>query len=128
VTDKPDLVCEVATIPMGTVGYAQHIPCFVVIVGTQGNYSSECDRRLIYIDGSLAVMSFIFEPECQAVSTCCVNSPEIVERDVEMAKFLNLEPDERPVMCLAVGYPDLQGMVAQSANKTLNVIRRYNFE
>jgi len=128
IIDKPELAREVATIPMGTGGYAQNIPCFVVIVGKQRNYFSERDRHLIYIDGSLAAMSFIFALECQGVATCCINWPEILERDIKMAKFLKLEADERPVMCLAVGYPDPAGMVAYSAKKSLKQIRKYNFE
>lgn len=113
---------------MGTGRYAGNIPCFVVIVGKQRNYFSERDRHLICIDGSLAAMSFILALECQSVSTCCVNWPKIVERDIRMAKFLKLDPDERPVMSIAVGYPDPLGMVAYSAKKSLKQIRRYNFE
>jgi hypothetical protein len=45
-----------------------------------------------------------------------------------MAEFLRLRPHERPIMCVAVGYPDRQGMVPFSQKKSLNQLRRYNFE
>ncbi|XZE55537.1 nitroreductase family protein [Planctomycetaceae bacterium SH139] len=128
VIDDPDLVRKVARIPIGTGGYADNIPCMIVIVGQQRNYFDERDRHLIYIDGSLAAMSFIFALECQGLSSCCINWPEIASKDIEMADALQLDADERPVMCIAVGYPDPNGMVANSAKKALDVLRRYNFE
>ncbi len=128
VFDEPSLVKEIAEIPMGTAGYAHNIPCIVVLVGQLRNYFSERDRHLIYIDASLAAMSFIFALECQGVSTCCINWPEIESKNEKMAKTLGLSTDERPVMCIAVGYPDPNGMVAYSAKKPLSIIRRYNHE
>lgn len=128
IIDDPELVKEIAFLPMGTGGYASNIPCIVVIVGRQSNYSNERDRHLIYIDGSLAAMSFIFALECMGVSSCCINWPEIRKRDEKIAKQLKLERDERPIMCLAIGYPDPEGKVAYSAKKTLGIVRRYNFE
>lgn len=128
VIDDPELVKKVSRIPMGTSGYAQNITCLVVIVGKQRNYFDERDRHLIYIDGSLAAMSFIFALEIQGISSCCINWPEIANKDDLMADAIKLERDERPVMCIAIGYPDPEGMVARSTKKSLQVIRRYNFE
>jgi len=128
ILDDPSLVREAAQIPMGTAGYAENIPVFVVIVGQQRNYFDERDRHLIYIDSSLAAMAFIFALEVQGLSTCCINWPDIEDRERKMAKFLSLEADERPVMCLAIGYPDPEGLVAYSQKKPLSQIRRYNIE
>lgn len=126
VIDDPKLLKQVVEIPMGTAGYAENIPVFVVIVGQQRNYFDERDRHLIYIDGSLAAMSFLFGLEVQGLSSCCVNWPEIEEKEVRMAELLGLDDDERPVMCIALGYPDPDGMVAYSQKKPLRQLRRYN--
>ncbi len=126
VFDDPTLVKSVASAPMGTDGYVDNIPVFVVIVGQLRNLFDERDRHLIYIDGSLAAMSFIFAAETQGLSTCCVNWPDIEEKETEMADLLGLAPDERPVMCLAVGYPDPTGMVAYSQKKSLDQLRVFN--
>jgi hypothetical protein len=45
-----------------------------------------------------------------------------------MAAAIGLEADERPVMCIAVGYPDPDGLVAYSQKKPLGQLRRYNLE
>jgi nitroreductase len=113
---------------MGTRGYAENIPVFVVIVGDLSAFFSERDRHLIYTDGCLAAMSFVFALETLGLSSCCINWPDIAEREAAMAEFLRLRPHERPIMCVAVGYPDRQGMVPFSQKKSLNQLRRYNFE
>lgn len=128
VFDDPDLVQRVARIPMGTAGYAHNIPVFCVVVGQQRNYFDERDRHLIYIDASLAVMGVLFALETQGLSSCCINWPDMEEKEREMADFLHLAPDERPVMSLAIGYPDPEGMVAYSQKKPIPLIRTYNFE
>ena len=128
VFDDPDLVRRIARIPMGTGGYAENIPVITVVIGQQRHYFDERDRHLIYIDASLAVMGMVYALETLGLSTCCINWPDIEEREREMSAVLKLDPDERPIMCLAIGYPDPEGMVAYSQKKSLDVIRRYNFE
>lgn len=128
ILDDPELVQEAITIPFGLVGYGHNVPCLVVLVGNQGNYFDERDRHLIYIDGSLAAMGFLLALETQGVSTCCVNWPEIASNDKKMAALLNLTPDERPVMLIALGYPDPEGMVARSTKKSLHLLRHYNLK
>lgn len=128
VLDDPELVRQASEIPMGTAGYSHNIPVFVVIVGQQRNYFDERDRHLIYIDGSLAAMAFVYALEAQGLSSCCINWPDMEQRERRMANLLNLEPDERPVMCLAVGYPDPEGFVPFSQKKPLDQLRRYNLK
>lgn len=128
VFDKPELIQQIAQIPGGTKGYWDNIPCIVVVVGSQRHYFDERDRHLIYIDASLAVMSFLFALECQNISSCCINWPEVASNDERLSKLLQLDMDQRAVMLIAVGYPDPEGDVAYSAKKSLSVLRRYNHE
>lgn len=128
VFDDPKLVREVAEIPMGTRGWVDNIPAFVVIVGSLAAFFSERDRHLIYTDGCLAAMAFLFALESLGLSSCCVNWPDIAERERRMAKILGLEPHQRPVMCIAIGYADTEGMVPFSQKKPASQIGRYNRE
>ena len=128
IIDEPKLLREVSRIPMGTSGYEDNIPMLIVIVGRLRNYMSERDRHLIYIDSSLAAMSLMFGLEVQELSSCCINWPDIESKERKMASLLKLSPDERPIMCLAVGYPDPTGLVAYSSKKPLQLLRRYNCE
>lgn len=124
--DEEPLVRKVARIPMGTGGYEDNIPGIAVIVGQLRNFFSDRDRHLIYIDGALAAMSFILALEAQGVSSCCINWPDIESREQELTDLLKLDPDERPVMCIAFGYADPNGLVASSPKKPLEQLRRYN--
>ena len=124
--DAPELVRKVIALPMGTAGWADNVPVFVVIVGRLRNYPDPRDRHVIYVDGALAAMSFAFALETLGLSGCCVNWPDVEDRERAMAELLSLDPDERPVMCMAVGVPDPDGLVAYSQKKPPDDLRRYN--
>lgn len=124
--DDPELCQKVAAIPGGTGGYAANVPVFAVVVGQMRNYFEERDRHLIYVDASLAAMAFVFGAETLGLSTCVVNWPDIEHPERSMAAALKLEPDERPIMCLAIGFPDPDGLVANSTKKPLSQLRYYN--
>jgi nitroreductase len=126
--DEPDLVRKVIEIPFGLVGYGHQVPVVAVVIGQQRHYFNDRDRHLLYIDGSLVTMGFLFALETLGLASCCVNWPDIEDKEREMAGLLKLAPDERPVMLLAIGYPDPEGMVANSTKKSLNQLRKYNFE
>lgn len=126
IADDPDLVKKVVSIPFGLAGYGHNVPAIAVIVGQQRCYFDERDRHLIYIDGSLAAMSFVYALETLGLSSCCVNWPDLADREEKMSALLKLDKDERPIMLVAFGYADREGMVAYSQKKSLDIIRRYN--
>ncbi|MDF1507836.1 nitroreductase family protein [Robertmurraya sp. DFI.2.37] len=126
--DDPKLLKELKKLPLGIKGFEDSIPVLVVVIGDLSSYFDERDRHLIYIDSSLAVMSFIYALETQKVSSCILNWADIEEREVKMEKLLGLESYERPIMMIALGYPDHDKLVAYSAKKELDMIRSYNNE
>lgn len=126
--DTPELVQKLAEIPIGMIGYAENVPVLVAVIGQQRNYYSERDRHLIYIDASLAVMAFLFGLEVQGLSSCCINWPDIEAKELAIRDLLKLDIDERPVMLIALGYPDPSGLVAFSEKKNIEQLRRFNFE
>jgi len=128
VFDKGPLLRQVVKIPGGIRGYEQSISALAVIVGQLRSFFSERDRHLIYIDGALAAMSFVLALEVQGVSSCCINWPDVESKGRALADLLKLESDERPVMCVAFGYADPNGLVASSPKKPLAQLRRYNLE
>jgi len=124
--DEPELVQKVASIPLGTKGFYENFPCVVVLIGKVRAFPFERDRHVIYIDAALAAMAFQFALEVQGVSSCCINWPDIPERERMMAQTLHLAPDERPVMLISLGFPDPDGQVPYSQKKPLEELRSYN--
>ena len=124
--DDPEWVKKVANMPMGTKGFSHNFPVVIAMVGSLRAYYHERDRHVIYIDGSLAAMSLMFALETQGLSSCPINWPDIEFREKRMSKLLQLEPDERVIMLLSVGYPDPEGLVAYSQKKGLDELRSYN--
>lgn len=124
--DEPDLVQRLASIPMGTEGFGHNFPAIAVIVGKLRAFYSERDRHLIYIDAALAAMAFTFALETLELASCYLNWPELGFMERQMAQLLKLAPDERPIMLMALGYPDPEGLVTCSARKPLAELRRFN--
>ena len=124
--DIHDLVQKVGAVPKGTPGWLHQIPVFAVIIGKFDAFRFERDRHVPYIDGCLSAMNFINALEVQGISSCCVNFPDFADTEKRMAEVLNLQPWERAVMCLAVGYPDTKERVAYSQKLPLSMARRYN--
>jgi nitroreductase len=71
-------------------------------------------------------MALCFALECQGVSSCCVNWPDLADTEARMAAALGLAPYERPIMCMAVGYADMAEKVPYSQKLPLDELRSYN--
>lgn len=123
--DDPDIIKEVASIPMGAKGFYHNFPGIVVLIGNISAYFEERDRHVIYIDASLAAMSFIYALETQGISSCVINWPEIPELERKMRKMLELTKDQRVIMLISFGYPDKNGMVPFSQKKAIDSLRKY---
>lgn len=116
---------KVSRLAGGTAGFSDQIPCLVVIVGRLRAYSYTRDRHAIYVDGGLAAMSLMYALETLGLASCPINWPDVRERELAMARTLNLRPDERVVMLISVGYPRADAMVAASRKLSLDVLRSY---
>ncbi len=126
IIDEPGLLKKVVNLPGGAKGYEKGIPMMVVSIGNLDAYFDERDRHLIYVDTSLANMTFMLALETLGLSSCSINWHDIESLEKKMQDVLKLESHQRVIMCIAVGYPDLDGKVACSEKKSLNVIRKYN--
>lgn len=126
VFDDPELVSEVSSIPFGSAGYAHNIPAIVVVVGRLESYFSPRDRHAIYVDGSLAAMSFMLGLETLGLSSSVINWPDFEPLERRMQKKLDLDLTDRVVMLIAVGFAHPEGMVPFSQKKELDTFRRYN--
>jgi nitroreductase len=116
---------RVAAIPMGTDGYDHQIPGLIVIVGNLAAFFDQRDRHLIYIDGCLAAMGLVYGLEAQGVNSCCINWPDLPDREAEMRRLLGLAHHERVVMLIAYGYADPDALVPFSAKRVVDDIRRF---
>lgn len=124
--DDPAMVRTVAGLPFGAAGYAENIPMIAVVVGKLESYFSPRDRHAIYVDSSLATMSFLFGLETLGLSSSVINWPDFEPLERKMQKTLGLDTSDRVVMLIAIGYADPNGLVPFSQKKELDTIRSYN--
>lgn len=123
--DDPKDATRVAKLAGGTGGYANNLTGLIVIIGDHSAFLHPRDRHLIYIDGSLAAMSLILSFEAAGVSTCCINWPDLSEPESAMRKLLGLEEWERPIMLLAYGRADPDGLAPASPKRSVDRVRSY---
>ena len=125
VFDRPEDAAIVGAVPLGTVGFAQNFPCVIVVVGDIGAYFDEKDRHVIYIDAGLASMALQFSFVCDGLGCCCINWPDVASQDKRLRELVKMEPTERAVMLISVGYPLEDGLVPYSAKKEVELLRSY---
>ena len=114
-----------ASLAGGTPGWAENIPCCLAIVGDLSAYAEERDRHLIYIDGALASMQLMLALDVQGIASCPINWPDVPKAEARMASLLNLEPYDRPVMLISVGYGLPEGGVPYSQKKSASALLRW---
>lgn len=124
--DDPEILEELRELPIGVRGYAENIPCLVVLVGKQRAYFHDRDKHTVYVDASLAAMSFELAIETLGLASCSINWPAIRRKEKQLEELLSLNPDEEAILFIAVGYPDEEGMLPYSEKKPLDMIRSYN--
>jgi nitroreductase len=118
------LAQQVASIAMGTAGYSDQLPALVVVIGDWSSLAEERDRHIPYIDGALAAMQFMLACETLGLGTCPINWPDVERLERRMDRALGLPVYQRPVMLIAVGYPDPEGGVARSTKKPVGDLLR----
>ncbi|MDA8538529.1 nitroreductase family protein [Candidatus Pelagibacter bacterium] len=123
--NDPIKAADIASIPFGTIGYSQQIPCLAVLVGDLSKFASSRDRHNIYVDGSLSAMNFIMALETLGLSSCCINWPDFLPLEIKMSKKLKLKKYERVIMLIAIGYPDKKNKVPYSKKKQINEVREF---
>lgn len=125
VFDSPEDVATVGAVPAGASGYYHQIPTLIVVKGDLSAYFSARDRHAIYVDASLAAMSFLFAAETLGLGASVINWPDFEPLEAKLQRVLGLKPYERIVMLMAVGYADADGVIPFSQKKHLDVLRRF---
>ena len=113
---------ELAKCAGGTPGWAENIPCTIVVVGDLSAYPGERDRHLIYIDSSLAAMQLMLALETLGLSSCSINWPDIEKAERKMCRLLDLKPYQRPIMLLSVGFAQAKGGIPYSQKKSSKIL------
>ncbi len=122
IIEDPEMLKVAANLPMGTSTFSHNIPMMAILIGDLSAYSDERDRHIIYIDGGLAAMSFMFALETLGLSSCPINWPDVEYREKSLDKFLQLSPFERCVMFISIGFPLEDGQIPFSQKKSINTI------
>ncbi len=120
--NNQEFIKKVIEIPGGFVGY--EAPGLIIVVGNYRGYFDERDMYVPFIDGSLAVMSFLFALETLGLSSVCINWPALPDRDKKIRELIKLNIDQFIIMLIAIGYAAPEGKIPYSAKlDTLNILK-----
>ncbi|WKN40435.1 nitroreductase family protein [Tunicatimonas pelagia] len=127
VFNKQEDATAVAELAGGTGGFAHQIPALIALIGDLSNYFHERDRHLIYIDASLAAMTFMHAAETLGLSTCPINWSDVAKREKSFYQLVPSVPRHmRPIMLIAVGYADQESFIPYSSRKEIDLLRVLN--
>ena len=98
-----ELAHKISQVPGGVSGYL--VPSIVVLTGRYCAYFEERDFNAPVIDASLVAMGFMLALETLALSSVCINWPNLVDREKQLRTLIDLDKDEFVVMMIGVGYP-----------------------
>lgn len=126
IINSDPLLSQITAIPMGTNGYAHNIPSLAVVIGDQSAFQDARDRHLIYIDASLAAMSFILGLQAQGIASCCINWPDLPARERKIRTALGLLDHQKVVMLIAFGYAEPGTLAPASVKKSLDLLAAFN--
>lgn len=119
------LKTQVAKVPMGTAGFADQIPVLAVIIGQHRGYEHPRDRHAIYVDGGLFAAQFILALEASGLNSCCINWPDLADKEQELRGLIPMQDDERAVMMIAVGYGEADQLVPRSHKRDVDSVREW---
>lgn len=119
------LKTQVATVPMGTAGFADQIPVLAVIIGQHRGYEHPRDRHAIYVDGGLFAAQFVLALEASGLNSCCINWPDLADKEQKLRGLIPMQADERAVMMIAVGYGEPNQLVPRSHKRDVESVREW---
>lgn len=125
IIQEEGLLSKCVELPMGVATFKDRIVTMVAVIGRQRAYTEVRDRHVIYVDGGLASMTFMYALEVQGVSSCPINWPDIATREHQASKILQLADDEKIIMWLAVGYAAKEALTPYSAKLELELARNW---
>ena len=120
IIDNKDKIKDYVSLPMGARTFKDNIPVIIFLIGDLSAYDDERDRHLIYVDGGLVTMSFLYALETVGLSSCVIHWPQANVKDFTLKQKLNLSNSEQCILCVSIGYADVNGKVPYSPKKRVD--------
>ena len=124
--DDQEILDEIYDLPLGLNSFKENVPCFCVLVGKQRAYYRGTEKNVVFIDTSLAAMTFQYALETRRLASCTINWPANTKAHKKVSEILGLDGDEMVITTMAIGYPDPNGKIPYSEKKSIEKLRSYN--
>ena len=110
----------------GNRGFGHVVPLLLIICSDGRCFFDASERHEPYVDGGLFAMSLMLALQVQGISSCCLNWCVESENDLAVHYLGGLEPAERIVMFMAVGFPQKDSVVPRSPRRPLDDVLTFH--
>lgn len=110
----------------GNRGFGHTAPLLLIISADARCFFDASERHEPYVDGGLFAMSLTLALQAQGLSSCCLNWCVEGAQDRAAHELGGLDPAERIVMFMAVGYAADEALVPRSPRRPLEDVLTFH--
>ncbi len=116
------LTQKVLKIQGGMIATANTVNQLILVTSNINSFVSEVERNQMFIDGGIFLQNLLYALHHHKIAACALNWSKPFFYDKRIKKLLKLNPAERVIAVVAIGYPPNEFKVPFSKRKELSEI------
>lgn len=106
----------------GNRGFGHQIPMLLVVTSDLCYFTGPTERNQAWVDGGMFAMTLVLALHAKGLGSVCLNWSVNNKRDKDLRLLSKIPDNERVIMIIGVGYPDLEVNVPNSQRKQVREI------
>jgi len=111
----PGQIRRVLGLQGGARGFAEKVPCIIVVTSPLSHYFASSERNQAYIDGGIFAMALVYALHSLGLGSCCLNLAKKNQEADTFREVCGIPKDEALILALAVGHPAEKAKAAKSS-------------
>lgn len=107
-----DKIRTLLSLQGGSRGFAEDVPCLLVVTNELSAWTGNNERNQCYVDGALFAMCLLLAFHSKQIGACSLNFAKTNSQERRFRKLAGVPAGERIIMLIAVGYQSSEKTVA----------------
>jgi nitroreductase len=120
--NSPDLTQQVLRIQNWMSATANTVNKLILVTSNLNSFVSEVERNQMFIDGGIFLQNVLYALHYHKIAACPLNWSKPFFYDKRLRKLLKLNPSDRVIAVVAIGYPPDEFKVPFSKRKEISEI------
>lgn len=103
---SPGKIRELLALQGGSRGFAEDVPCLLVVTNELSAWTGKSERNQCYVDGALFAMCLLLAFHSKCIGACALNFAKTNRDERHFLRLAGISKDERVIMLIAVGHQD----------------------